>query len=501
MTLNPKDLTYITVSELYSHTLTELRDMAAFFGVDSPTKRSKKELVEMIYRAKCGDSTVFHKEGLRGRPNSPPKGKYYINWDKVPELHRKSNGDNLYSGVFKASDNNVNKNKVDKSIDLEKDVDINSQLGEEEFCGFLNIITDTYGFVRMDKSVMSDDDVYINIKTIREYSLREGDLISCVVKKYPKGKKKVVIKVITINGLHVTACGNRPSFDSLVPIFPHEKYSLENFLGDSNISSRAIDLICPIGKGQRALVVAPPKAGKTTLIKNIANAIVRNYPNSLLFMLLIDERPEEVTDMKMSVDAEVLSSTFDESANNHIRIAETALNRAKREVECGRDVVIIMDSLTRLARAYNAVTESTGKTMTGGLSAQSLNLAKKFFGAGRCIQNGGSLTIIATALVDTGSKMDDIIYEEFKGTGNMELVLSRKLADHRIFPAIDISKSSTRREDLLLSNDEIKAISQIRRFTLKNELEATTEFFDLIDNTKSNSELCGKVNSKKIKLN
>lgn len=286
------------------------------------------------------------------------------------------------------------------------------------------------------------------------------------------------------------AMSNRFKFDDLTPVYPDSILRLEKEKIKNDITLRMIDLVCPIGKGQRALIVAPPKAGKTTIIKKIATNIMNNNPDLMLFTLLIDERPEEVTDMKRSVPGEVVYSTFDETAENHIKVAETLIERAKRQVEIGADVVIIMDSLTRLARAYNTVTQSSGKTLSGGLDPLAMHFPKKFFGSARNIENGGSLTIIATALVETGSRMDDVIFEEFKGTGNMELRLDRRLSEKRVFPAIDLEKSSTRREDLLLTQKELEANFALRTLLANNEQDATKLFINLLLKTKNNKELC-----------
>jgi transcription termination factor Rho len=323
-----------------------------------------------------------------------------------------------------------------------------------------------YGFLRSsDYNYMSSpDDVYISQSQIRLFGLKTGDVVEGPIRPPKEGEKFFpLVKVDRINGRTPDEVRDRVPFDHLKPLFPNEKFSLTSGRND-NFSCRVVDLFSPIGKGQRGLIVAQPKTGKTTLLKDIANAIAKNHPEVYMIVLLIDERPEEVTDMERSVNAEVIASTFDEPADRHVKIAEIVLNKAKRMVECGHDVVILLDSITRLARAYNTVQPASGKVLTGGVDANALHKPKRFFGAARNIENGGSLTIIATALTETGSKMDDVIFEEFKGTGNMELQLDRKLSNKRVFPAVDIISSSTRRDDLLLDRDTLSRMWVLRNF-------------------------------------
>ncbi len=329
--------------------------------------------------------------------------------------------------------------------------------------GILDVNPDGYGFLRIEKNFYpGNHDVYVPANIIRRYNLRTGDLIAGHLRKSDENEKQdALLYVETVNGALPEAVAHRPKFERLTPIFPKEKITLET--DRDTIATRMIDLFAPIGKGQRGLVVAPPKSGKTTLLKAIANGVRQNAPDIKLIILLVDERPEEVTDMERSVDAEIIYSTFDESAHRQLAAAQMTLARAKRLVEQGEDVMILVDSLTRLVRGNNLVIEPSGRTLTGGLDPASLHFPKQFFGSARNIENGGSLTIIATALVDTGSRMDDIIYEEFKGTGNMELHLNRDLADRRIYPAIDIRRSGTRREELLLSPEEQKMSANIRK--------------------------------------
>jgi len=333
--------------------------------------------------------------------------------------------------------------------------------GNEFATGTLEILQEGYGFLRRNGFTPSPEDIYVSLSQIKRFGLRTGDVIQGQIRP-PKDNEKYfgLLRIEAINSADPDQAQNRPQFGKLIPIFPDERLILETT--SSIISTRLIDLISPIGKGQRGLIVSQPKAGKTVLLKMIANAIAENHPEMVLMALLIDERPEEVTDFERNVKGEVVSSTFDERPDHHIQVAEMLLDKAKRLVEHGREVIILLDSITRLARAYNLVMPSSGKTLSGGLDPNSLHKPKRFLGAARNIEGGGSLTIIATALVETGSRLDDVIFEEFKGTGNMELVLNRDLANRRIFPAIDILKSGTRHEELLYSETEIEAIRNLR---------------------------------------
>jgi transcription termination factor Rho len=328
--------------------------------------------------------------------------------------------------------------------------------------GILDMVDDGYGFLRQDRYLPGSNDVYVSQSQIRRFGLRTGDMVTGQVRP-PKDSEKYhgLLRVEAINGLDPEVAKRRPYFDALTPIFPREQLVLETVA--NNLTQRLIDLVSPIGRGQRGLIVSPPKAGKTTVLKHIANGVTTNHPDIHLMVVLTGERPEEVTDMKRSVRAEVVSSTFDEPVEDHTAVAEMALNRAKRLVECGRDVVILLDSITRLTRAYNLAVPPSGRTLSGGIDPVALYPPKRFFGAARKIEEGGSLTIMATCLVDTGSRMDDVIYEEFKGTGNMELHLDRKLSERRIFPAIDVLRSGTRREELLLDEQTLKQVWLMRR--------------------------------------
>ena len=328
--------------------------------------------------------------------------------------------------------------------------------------GILELLPEGYGFLRGRSYLPGAADIYVSMSQVRRFGLRMGDMVLGQVRPPKPGEKYYgLLQVASVNGMDPDTARRRPHFEQLTPIFPNERYTMEG--ADKDFSKRIIDLFCPIGKGQRGLLVAPPKAGKTILLKQIANGIAQNYPEVVMMALLIDERPEEVTDMERSIQGEVISSTFDEPPEQHAHVSELVLAKAMRMVEMGKDVVILLDSLTRMGRAYNQITPPSGRTLTGGLDTAALRMPKRFFGAARNIENGGSLTIIATALMDTGSKMDEVIFEEFKGTGNMELDLSRRLAERRIFPAIDIKKSGTRHEELLLSEEELRKVWLMRR--------------------------------------
>ena len=367
-----------------------------------------------------------------------------------------------------------------------------------ESSGVLEIMPDGYGFLRSSdyNYLSSPDDVYLTVQQIRQYSLKTGDVVECKVRP-PYGAEKyfTLSSVTKVNGRNPREIRDRISFENLTPLFPEEKFTLCGDRSTTNISTRIVDLFSPIGKGQRSLIVAQPKTGKTILMKDIANAIAANHPEAYIMMLLIDERPEEVTDMARTVNAEVIASTFDEPADRHVKIAGLVLEKAKRLVECGHDVVIFLDSITRLARAYNTVAPASGKVLTGGVDANALQKPKRFFGAARNIENGGSLTIIATALTDTGSKMDEVIFEEFKGTGNSELQLDRTLSNRRIFPAVNLVLSSTRRDDLLQDETTINRMWILRKHIADmTASEAMNEIHDLMRRTHDNDEFLMAMN-------
>ena len=364
--------------------------------------------------------------------------------------------------------------------------------------GVLEIVQDGYGFLRSSdyNYLSSPDDIYVSQQQIKKYSLKTGDVVECTVRPPHENDKYFLLStVMSINGRNPAEVRDRVSFEHLTPLFPEEKFNLTGDPATTNPSTRIVDLFAPIGKGQRALIVAQPKTGKTILMKDIANAIAANHPEAYIMMLLIDERPEEVTDMSRTVHAEVVASTFDEPAERHVKIAGIVLEKAKRMVECGHDVVIFLDSITRLARAYNTVSPASGKVLTGGVDANALQKPKRFFGAARKIENGGSLTIIATALVDTGSKMDEVIFEEFKGTGNSEIQLDRMLSNKRIFPSINLVQSSTRRDDLLQDQTTLNRMWIVRKFIAEmNPIEAMDTLRDRIMHSKSNEEFLISMN-------
>ncbi len=368
------------------------------------------------------------------------------------------------------------------------------------FSGILEIMQDGYGFIRsIDKSFNeSINDAYVSNTQIRRFALRNGDVVTGQVRP-PKDQERyyALIKIEAVNSLPPEESKKRPLFDNLTPLYPQEQLKLE--YKEKGYTGRMMDLFAPIGKGQRSLIVAPPRSGKTELLKEIAHGITNNHPEVDLMVLLVDERPEEVTDMERSVKGEVYSSTFDMPAKNHVKVAEMVIEKAKRRVELGRDVVILLDSITRLARAYNTVTPSSGKVLSGGVDANALHKPKRFFGAARNIENGGSLTIVATALIDTGSRMDEVIFEEFKGTGNSEVVLDRKIADRRIFPAIDILKSGTRKDDLLIGTETLQKVFILRQMLHKqdDEVEALKFIYNTMGKKATNEEFLESMNTDK----
>ncbi len=404
----------------------------------------------------------------RGRKRSPksssdqktsPKRVSKTKNDKV-DNNTNNNSDNKNSDRSKTK-NDQNDKPAPRKFDIELDGIIEGE-------GILEMMPDGYGFLRSSdyNYLTSPDDIYVSPSQIKLFGLRTGDTVRGAIRPPKEGEKYfALLRVSRINGVEPQKIRERVPFDYLTPLFPQEKFNLTTSPTGRDFGNRIIDLFSPIGKGQRGLIVAQPKTGKTFLLKDVANAIAKNHPESYLIVLLIDERPEEVTDMKRSVKAEVVASTFDEPADNHVRVAGIVLEKAKRLVESGHDVCILLDSITRLARAYNTVAPASGKVLSGGVEANALHKPKKFFGAARNIESGGSLTILATALIDTGSKMDGVIFEEFKGTGNMELQLDRTLANKRMYPAVDLTRSSTRREDLLLDRDTLQ-----RMFILRNHL-------------------------------
>jgi len=416
---------------------------------------------------------------------------------KVPDNKNRSGNKNSNKSSDK-SHNKDNKDKTEKPIDKSATKSEKKDHVEEPYeilSGMLDVLTDGYGFLRSSGYLSGPKDVYVAPLTIKKNLLKTGDKIigKCRMQK-DNEKFPALFEVLSVNELAPEVAMQRKPFESLIPIYPDEKFKLE--IHPKELSTRLIDLISPIGKGQRGIIVSPPKAGKTVLLKKIANSITTNYPEVELIVLLIDERPEEVTDMRESIKGDVVSSTFDEVPERHIKVAEMVIERAQRLVEHGKDVVILLDSMTRLARAYNLTIPPTGRTLSGGLDPGALHKPKRFFGSARNIRDGGSLTIVSTALVDTGSKMDEVIYEEFKGTGNMELHLDRKLSEKRIFPAIDINKSGTRKEELLLSSSEINSMWAVRKaMTNLGTADVTEMIVNKLLQTKTNEEFIKTINT------
>ncbi len=422
---------------------------------------------------------ISDEEEIIAKPR--PRRKNYKVYDRNKKSTEENNTD--------TSDNNSKDNSpADNKQSNEKEVET------EEATGVLEIMSDGYGFLRCENYIQGPTDVYVQAQFIKRFNMRVGDLVKGTVKNRPdQDRYRALTYVNEINGRAPDEMNRRANFERLTPIYADERYTLETTR--SELSTRIIDLFSPIGKGQRGMIVSPPKAGKTILLQKIANAISINNPEAKLFVLLIDERPEEVTDMQRRIDGEVVYSTFDKSPENHVKISELVLEHAKRLVELGEDVVILVDSLTRMARAYNLTINPTGRTLSGGLDPGALHHPKRFFGAARNIEGGGSLTIVATSLVETGSRMDEVIFEEFKGTGNMEVYLDRKLSEKRIFPAIDVNRSSTRREELLLSPKELESIWAVRRaFGSLDTSNVTELILSLLTKTKDNEHMIESLN-------
>lgn len=524
-------------SELEAKSIFEMRALAKEVGISAPTKMNKAELVDMVFKITNGEIEP-PQAPRRGRPKkygdateqttsekpqiaqnlaqpeqiltpspakveaigeiSLPKGferpKYQPTRQFAQQNQKQYSNNGFNQNNYGQKQNNFrnqNQNQVqrDNVIAERKDDEETEQIRE----GYLEINPDGYGFLRVKNGELNEMDAYVSAMKIKQYGLRRGDYVTSLCKKVQEGRPSAVVSVTTINGIESDKVGKRPNFDDLVPIYPDERIRLE--VAPREFATRCIDLVSPIGKGQRGIIVSPPKAGKTTLLKMIASSIATNYPDIELKVLLIDERPEEVTDMQRSIKGEVVYSTFDELPEHHTKTAEMLLERAKRLVEMGKDVVILLDSLTRLARAYNLTIPPTGRTLSGGIDPGALHSPKRFFGSARNIENGGSLTIIATALVDTGSRMDDVIFEEFKGTGNMEIHLDRRLSEKRIFPAIDLAKSGTRKEELLLTPSELEGTWGIRKLLSNaDNAEATENLINMIVKTSSNKEFIDQLN-------
>jgi len=461
------------ILQLNEMLLPELKDIAEKLTVDGFKELEKEDI---IYK-------ILDKQAVSNINDAKPKEDKKE--DKVEEGQPNSK-------------NNSSKDDKETKKPRTEEPEVLSELdGVIDNEGVLEMMQEGYGFLRSSdyNYLPSPDDIYVSPSQIKLFGLKTGDTVQGTIRPPKEGEKYfALLKIDNINGKKPDETRDRVPFDYLTPLFPNEKFNITT--ESDNYSTRVIDLFTPIGKGQRGLIVAQPKTGKTVLLKEVANGIATNHPEVYMIVLLVDERPEEVTDMKRSVKAEVIASTFDEPAERHVKVSSIALQKAKRLVECGHDVVILLDSITRLARAHNTVSPSSGKVLSGGVEASALHKPKQFFGAARKIENGGSLTILATALIDTGSKMDEVIFEEFKGTGNMELQLDRKLSNRRIYPAIDIISSSTRREDLLLDKDVLQ-----KMFVLRNHIAdmTTEEALDLLlkqmKGTKSNEEFLISMNS------
>jgi len=440
---------------------------------------------------KVGFEKNQHRNPNATNPNHPSYRK-----DNQNNVNSNNNNNNQQINKPQHS-NNPNQNKSPQQIEREKEEEMYDLVGIVTAEGVLEVASEGFGFLRSSdyNYLPSPDDVYISQSQIKLFGIKTGDTIKGSIRPPREGEKFFpLVKVDSINGRDPSYIRDRVPFQYLTPLFPDEKFKLTGHKQET-LSTRVMDLFAPIGKGQRGLIVAQPKTGKTMLLKDVANAIAANHPETYLIVLLIDERPEEVTDMARSVKAEVIASTFDEPAERHVKVANMVLEKAKRMVECGHDVCILLDSITRLARAYNTVSPSSGKVLSGGVDANALHKPKRFFGAARKIENGGSLTILATALTDTGSKMDEVIFEEFKGTGNMELQLDRKIANRRIFPAIDLVASSTRRDDLLLGKDVLQRIWVLRKFISDmNPVEAMEFLKNNMETTLSNEEFLVSMN-------
>ncbi len=490
---------------LKSKKVADLREIAKTFGLEGYAKMKKAELVRALMKDPEPEEEKAPAKAEKPEKKMPSKAEKPEK--KAPAKAEKKEA----KAPEKAEEQEVKaepkeekaEQKEDKTEEKTETRNVRRQRPQEkekkeippeqdnryEAEGILDMADDGFGFLRFNNFLTSDKDIYVAPAQIRRFNLKTGDKVKGICRP-PKGDTRfgALLYVLTVNGDEPGAAIRRPDFDSLTPVFPDEKFVLED---RRELALRLIDLIAPVGKGQRGLIVAPPKAGKTVLLKKIANAIEKHYPETEMIVLLVDERPEEVTDFKRSLlneKSEVIYSTFDEQPQHHVKVAEMVLSRAQRLAEQGKDVVVLLDSITRLARAYNLVVPSSGKTLSGGFDPGALHKPKKFFGAARNLEDGGSITILATALVETGSRMDDLIYEEFKGTGNMELHLDRKLSETRIFPAIDLNKSGTRREDLLMNQDEMQAVWAMRRALANRDTQEVTEtILDNLQMTRDNS--------------
>lgn len=485
--------------------MTELREIAKVNNIKSVTAMRKSALIDKILEVtsekkaeepiKEATEREFGNETSAERTYTPSQSRTYAKPEEKKNMGKNSTENRLNdikNNDIKNTDIRTNDTKIveNKSV---TDESLDSGIIAN---GILEVMPDGYGFIRCDNYMPGDADVYVSPLQIKRLGLKTGDIIIGKVRVRTQNEKfAALLCVNTVNGYQISDVIKRKNFEDLTPVFPNKRLVMET--SRHNMAMRILDMISPIGKGQRGMIVSPPKAGKTTLLKEMAQAITTNNPDIKMIILLIDERPEEVTDIKESIEGknvEVIYSTFDELPEHHKRVSEMVIERAKRLVEHGEDVVILLDSITRLARAYNLTVAPSGRTLSGGLDPAALHMPKRFFGAARNMREGGSLTVLATALVDTGSKMDDVVFEEFKGTGNMEMVLDRKLSEKRVFPAIDLLKSGTRRDDLLLTPKELRAVEIIRKITNSMRADDAVEtLLNLFDKTKNNDEFCERI--------
>ncbi len=493
--------------ELAAMTLPQLKKVAAQLGIDGATKMAKGSLVDAIadLQARNRETAKAEKEAARAerdakreeRRNEEKSERNDRNEEKSDRNDRNDRNDrgddedgNSRRNRDRHRGRDRHRNREDRGEPVISEDDVLLPVG-----GLVDIL-DNYAFVRTSGYLPSQNDVYVSMQQVRKFALRKGDVVTGAVRQPREGERRekfnALVRLDTINGVSPDEARNRVEFAKLIPLYPQERLRLET--QPNILTTRVIDLIAPIGKGQRGLIVSPPKAGKTMVLQSIANAITENNPECHLMVVLVDERPEEVTDMQRSVKGEVIASTFDRPADDHTIVAELAIERAKRLVELGHDVVVLLDSITRLGRAYNIAAPASGRILSGGVDSAALYPPKKFFGAARNIEDGGSLTILATALVETGSKMDEVIFEEFKGTGNMELKLDRKLADKRIFPAVDVDASGTRKEEILMGTEELNIVWKLRRVLHALDSQAALELLlEKMKGTKSNVEFLMQV--------
>lgn len=520
--------------KLQSFTLTQLKEIAKSAGLKGIASLKKEELIERLVELDekmKADKAAEEKKAESKKPAEEKKADPKKSESSKPSAEKKTSGDKKSESSKPSGKKNTSgKHAPKKDAPAEekestqapapeakpaqeaktaaeakpaqepakKENVYTPQEGDEPANGILEVMPEGYGFIRCDNYLPGENDVYVSPAQIRKFGLRTGDVLDGVKKaKSPTEKFSPLIFLNEVNGYPLSEAMKRVAFENMTPIFPNSRIRMETD-DEKNIAMRVMDLVSPVGKGQRGMIVSPPKAGKTTLLKSVAQSILYHNPDMHIIILLIDERPEEVTDMKEAIKGkhvEVIYSTFDEMPEHHARVSEMVIERARRLVEHGEDVVILLDSITRLARAYNQVIPPSGRTLSGGLDPAALHMPKRFFGAARNMREGGSLTILATALVETGSKMDDVVYEEFKGTGNMEMILDRKLSEKRIFPAVDLAKSGTRREDLLLTKEELRAMEIARRALngLKSD-DAADRLLEEFKNTRSNAELVRNIN-------